>query len=227
MKFIRSKKWQHFSTRVPPVLAEKRFQLPTLTRGTGNRCSLIADHPRPADGPASRPRRSGGQPAACSGTRDPWIPDPGRPSRSSASEPEHGVAVLDRGAERLLDQGRGPRSAQARRAGRRGGSWFGVATTTDVASTPSLEQPAWSCERGSTAAADRHPRGVAAAEGSLQSAMVGSVTATTAGPGRWRNDVLDVLDAHHAAADDAVSERGHDSPRGRSLPAGKRLAAGG
>ena len=37
---IKSKKWQHFSTRVPPVFALKRFQWPTLSRN-GNRCSRI------------------------------------------------------------------------------------------------------------------------------------------------------------------------------------------
>ena len=37
---IRSKKWQHFSTIVPPVLRLKRFQSATLTR-KGKRCSRI------------------------------------------------------------------------------------------------------------------------------------------------------------------------------------------
>ena len=37
---MRSKKWQHFSTMVPPVLAAKRFQSPTLGR-KGKRCSRI------------------------------------------------------------------------------------------------------------------------------------------------------------------------------------------
>ena len=35
---MRSKKWQHFSTSVPPVLRLKRFQSPTFFRN-GNRCS--------------------------------------------------------------------------------------------------------------------------------------------------------------------------------------------
>ncbi len=38
---MRSKKWQHFSTRVPPELALKRFQSPTLTKN-GKRCSRMA-----------------------------------------------------------------------------------------------------------------------------------------------------------------------------------------
>ena len=38
---MRSKKWQHFSTRVPPVLRLKRFQSPTFWRN-GNRCSRMA-----------------------------------------------------------------------------------------------------------------------------------------------------------------------------------------
>ena len=37
---IRSKKWQHFSTMVPPLLMEKRFQSPTFTR-KGKRCSRM------------------------------------------------------------------------------------------------------------------------------------------------------------------------------------------
>ena len=37
---IRSKKWQHFSTIVPPVFLLNRFQFPTLFRN-GNRCSRI------------------------------------------------------------------------------------------------------------------------------------------------------------------------------------------
>ena len=37
---IRSKKWQHFSTIVPPVLRLKRFQSPIFLRN-GNRCSRI------------------------------------------------------------------------------------------------------------------------------------------------------------------------------------------
>mmetsp|Transcript_46847 Transcript_46847/g.109389 ORF Transcript_46847/g.109389 Transcript_46847/m.109389 type:complete len:339 (+) Transcript_46847:771-1787(+) len=40
MRRMRSKKWQAFSTRVPPVLRLKRFQLSTLTR-KGKRCSRI------------------------------------------------------------------------------------------------------------------------------------------------------------------------------------------
>ena len=40
-RFIKSKKWQHFSTRVPPVLRLNRFQLPTFTKN-GKRCSRIA-----------------------------------------------------------------------------------------------------------------------------------------------------------------------------------------
>mmetsp|Transcript_4925 Transcript_4925/g.12983 ORF Transcript_4925/g.12983 Transcript_4925/m.12983 type:complete len:237 (-) Transcript_4925:528-1238(-) len=40
MRRIKSKKWQHFSTSVPPVRALKRFQLPTLRR-KGKRCSRI------------------------------------------------------------------------------------------------------------------------------------------------------------------------------------------
>ncbi len=35
---MRSKKWQHFSTSVPPVRRLNRFQAPTLPRN-GNRCS--------------------------------------------------------------------------------------------------------------------------------------------------------------------------------------------
>ena len=38
---MRSKKWQHFSTRVPPVFLLNRFQLLTLTRN-GKRCSRMA-----------------------------------------------------------------------------------------------------------------------------------------------------------------------------------------
>ena len=41
IRFIRSKKWQHFSTRVPPVFLLKRFQSLTFTRN-GKRCSRIA-----------------------------------------------------------------------------------------------------------------------------------------------------------------------------------------
>ena len=37
---IRSKKWHHFSTKVPPVLRLNRFQSPTFSRN-GNRCSRI------------------------------------------------------------------------------------------------------------------------------------------------------------------------------------------
>ncbi|MNR62670.1 hypothetical protein D3C85_1847530 [compost metagenome] len=37
---IRSKKWQHFSTRVPPVRSAKRFQASTLCRN-GKRCSTM------------------------------------------------------------------------------------------------------------------------------------------------------------------------------------------
>ena len=37
----RSKKWQHFSTRVPPVFRLNRFQSPTLAR-KGKRCSRTA-----------------------------------------------------------------------------------------------------------------------------------------------------------------------------------------
>ena len=40
IRFIKSKKWQHFSTSVSPVLRRNRFQSPTLTRN-GNRCSRM------------------------------------------------------------------------------------------------------------------------------------------------------------------------------------------
>ena len=49
MRFMRSKKWHVFSTSVPPVLAVKRFQSPTLVRN-GKRCSRIATMQRSPDG---------------------------------------------------------------------------------------------------------------------------------------------------------------------------------
>ena len=53
MTFMRSKKWQHFSTSVPPVLRLKRFQWSTLSRN-GKRCSRMDSiRSRPISPPAT------------------------------------------------------------------------------------------------------------------------------------------------------------------------------
>ena len=61
-RFMRSKKWQHFSTSVPPVFVLNRFQFPTFTR-KGNRCSRMASIRRSPITPpriSARKRDTGG-----------------------------------------------------------------------------------------------------------------------------------------------------------------------
>ena len=50
---MRSQKWQHFSTRVPPVRALNRFQSPTFGRN-GKRCSRMATMRGMPAAPSSR-----------------------------------------------------------------------------------------------------------------------------------------------------------------------------
>jgi hypothetical protein len=71
-RFMRSKKWQHFSTSVPPVLRLNRFQFAHLHAGTGS--GARGSRACGAGRPPPRPRRGTAPPAACSGT-------PGPPTR--------------------------------------------------------------------------------------------------------------------------------------------------
>ena len=95
---MRSKKWQHFSTSVPPVLRLKRFQSPTLGRN-GKRCSRIASMRSRPTAPRAPPRRAA-RPGACSGT-------PCRPRRCRDAAPRRSTTRAQsatRRAERLLDE---------------------------------------------------------------------------------------------------------------------------
>ena len=89
MRFIRSKKWQVFSTSVPPVLAVSRFQSPTLVQ---EREAVLAhrDHPRRADHAAvDEPDQLGGRrhvPVLEADPRDRRRPAAGASSSMSRSQ---------------------------------------------------------------------------------------------------------------------------------------------
>ena len=193
MRFMRSKKWHVFSTSVPPVVAVKRFQSPTLVRN-GKRCSRIATITRAADGAGVDEADELGRRRHVAVLQADPRHDAGRPAGVELDEALGSRRSSCTAASR---RGRGGRSP-ARRRRRRRGCGSGVTTTT-ASHSPLASRSRWSSNTAHAGAG-----GVAARRPADVGVGVGDRGHGGAGDGA---DVLDVLDAHHPGADDPVAGR--------------------